>query len=96
MIRLCLLLALLSAGAPPVQHSAALKWNASNQVVRYRVHRSAKSGGPYTQIASGIQVTHWTDKSVAVGQTYYYVVDARNPATNLVSGFSNQAKAVIP
>jgi fibronectin type 3 domain-containing protein len=80
----------------PGQHEAVLKWNPSDQVVNYRVHRSTSQNGPFPIIASGIKVTHWTDKTVQAGQTYYYVVDCRNPETNLVSTFSNEVKAVIP
>jgi hypothetical protein len=79
----------------PGAHQAALKWNPSNQVVNYRVWRGKQHGGPYQEIASGIQVTHYTDKTVTAG-TYYWVVDARNPATGLISKFSNEVKAVVP
>ncbi len=97
MMRLLLLaLALSQSVQPPLVHEAKLTWQQSNQVVLYRVHRGTKSGGPYTQIASGIQILTYTDTKVTAGHTYFYVVDARNPVTNLVSIYSNQVKAVIP
>lgn len=80
----------------PGAHEATLKWNPSNQVVNYRVHRSTNAKGPFPIIAENIQVTHYTDKTVLAKHTYYYVVDARNPATGLVSAYSNEVKAVIP
>jgi hypothetical protein len=99
MISFLLMLAALlqpTPAAPPGVHKAVLNWGASNQHVNYRVHRGTKSGGPYTEIASGIKGLTYTDWAVVAGKTYFYVVDARNPDTNIVSKFSSQAKAVIP
>jgi fibronectin type 3 domain-containing protein/sugar lactone lactonase YvrE len=52
-------------------------WNAPNSPVfnRFTVFRSTASGGPWTQIATGLSLTSYTDTPPASsGQTYYYVV----------------------
>jgi hypothetical protein len=79
-----------------VVHSATLKWYASNQTVNYRVWRAPTLTGTFREIANSITVLTYKDSTVVGGQTYYYKVDARNPKTNLVSGFSNTVRAAIP
>ncbi|HEV2436750.1 MAG TPA: fibronectin type III domain-containing protein, partial [Verrucomicrobiae bacterium] len=44
----------------------------------YTVKRATSSSGPYSQIASGITTTNYTDTGLASGTTYFYVVDAVN------------------
>ena len=85
-----------SVSSPQSGHSATLKWQASNQKVNYRVWRSTTLTGTYTEIKTNIQVLTYLDKTVTASQTYYYKVDCRNPTTNLVSGYSNIVKAVVP
>jgi hypothetical protein len=53
-----------------------LSWNASAGATGYTVKRSATSGGPYTEIASGIDDTSFRDEGLSSGSTYYYVVNA--------------------
>lgn len=74
------------AGAPttPTQLRASagnsqvtLAWTASAGASSYNVQRSATSGGPYTTIANPTAATY-RDESVVNGNTYYYVVSARN------------------
>ena len=69
----------------------SLSWTASNGATSYNVYRSTTSGGPYTQIATGVTTTSYTDTSVVNGTMYYYVVTAVN--ANGESGDSNQASA---
>lgn len=86
------------SGTPPPQHSVALLWNpsTSSNVVGYNIYRGTASGGPYTQIDSGLDTsTSDTDSTVQGGQTYYYVVTAVN-STGAESGYSSQTTAVIP
>jgi fibronectin type 3 domain-containing protein len=86
------------SGTTPVQHSVALKWNASTSsgVVGYNVYRSGQSGGPYAKINSSlIPSTTNTDTNVQSGSTYYYVVTAVD-SSGRESLFSNQVQAVIP
>lgn len=88
--------ALVGAGSA-VQHSVDLSWNPSTSaVVGYNVYRGDRSGGPYTRINSELNVgTTFTDNSVALGATYYYVATAVD-ANGLESGYSNEATAKIP
>ena len=55
-----------------------LNWNASAGEVVYRVRRATQVGGPYTDLASGLAATTYTDSAVSGGTTYYYVVTAAN------------------
>ena len=56
----------------------ALSWTASSGATSYNVERSSSSSGPYSQIASGIAATNYTDTGLAGGTTYYYAVEAVN------------------
>lgn len=84
------------AAVAATTHGAKLTWNASDQKVNYRVWRAIKEAGPYTEIGNDIQSLTWTDTKVTAGTTYYYKVDCRNAQTNLLCGYSNTVKAVIP
>ncbi|HXF57151.1 MAG TPA: hypothetical protein VNO34_06205 [Actinomycetota bacterium] len=76
----------------------SLTWTATVSTFAdgYDVHRSTTDGGPYTKIAhlSGRGTTSYTDQSVALGTTYYYVVQAT--AVSWTSGNSGQAQATTP
>jgi hypothetical protein len=84
-------------GTTAPQHSVALSWDSSGHgVVGYNIYRGNASGGPYSKINSSPEAaTSYTDSTVAAGQTYYYVTTAISDSGN-ESGYSNQAKAVIP
>ncbi len=85
-------------GTPAPQHSVDLSWNASQSsgVVGYNVYRGDKTGGPYSRINNSLEAsTSYTDAVVSGGATYYYVVTAVD-GNGLESGYSPQAKAVIP
>jgi hypothetical protein len=85
-------------GTTAIQHSVDLSWDASNgsNVVGYNVYRGSVSGGPYSKINSALDAsTAYTDNAVTAGQTYYYVATAVDGGGG-ESGYSNQAKAVIP
>ena len=83
----------LTATATAGSGSVSLMWTASTSttVVGYNVYRSATTGGPYTQIASAVATTSYTD-TVASG-TYYYVVTCRGYASANESAKSNEAFA---
>ena len=68
-----------------------LSWAASAGATGYIVKRATLSGGPYTNIASGIAGTGYSDTAVSNGTTYFYVVSATNAGGE--SGNSNQASA---
>jgi len=57
-----------------------LGWTAASGAAGYRVHRGTASGGPYTTVASNVNVTSFTDTGLANGTPYFYVVTATNPA----------------
>jgi hypothetical protein len=54
-----------------------LNWNGSPGA-NYNVKRSLVTGGPYTNIATAIANTNYTDSSVTTCQTYFYVVAITN------------------
>lgn len=80
-----------------LNHSVTLTWNASPSpdVIGYYVYRSTSDSGPYTRLSSALVGSDYTDGSVQSGATYYYATTALN-ASKEESGYSNQAKAVIP
>ncbi len=71
-----------------------LDWadNTEPDLASYSVYRSTTSGSGYTQIASGLTASAYSDTSVANGTTYYYVVTAVDTSGN-ESGYSNEASA---
>jgi fibronectin type 3 domain-containing protein len=52
----------------------------SGTLAFYSVHRSQDQGGPYTQVATNVLTSDYTDTTVATGTTYYYVVTATDTA----------------
>jgi hypothetical protein len=91
-------LSLSGNGTAPQPHSVDLSWTASQSpnIIGYNVYRSPTSGGPYTQINSGLGAnTAYTDNSVTPGSTYYYVTTAVD-SSNQESAYSNQSMAQIP
>lgn len=78
--------------------SVLLNWVASisPNVAGYRVYRSTVKGGPYNLIAPNlVAAVNYTDSTVQLGQTYYYVVTAVD-SNNNASVYSNEAAALIP
>ncbi|MFC5470377.1 cellulose binding domain-containing protein, partial [Cohnella suwonensis] len=69
----------------------ALSWTASAGATSYTVKRATTSGGPYTNVATGIATTTYADTGLTNGTTYYYVVSATNAAGE--SANSSQASA---
>ena len=70
-----------------------LSWTASNGADSYILGRSTISGGPYTNIASGVTATNYLDTGSVTGTTYYYVVAATNAYG--VSSNSVEASATL-
>ncbi|WP_254450626.1 glycoside hydrolase family 6 protein [Cohnella herbarum] len=58
----------------------ALSWTASSGATSYTVKRATTSGGPYTNVATGLTATSYTNTGLTNGTTYYYVVSAGNSA----------------
>jgi len=81
-----------------VEAQVVLTWTASQSpgIAGYNVFRSTTSGGPYTQINSGLDTTTtYNDLAVQDGVTYYYVTTAVNNAGQQ-SSYSNQSSATVP
>ena len=87
----------LSGVGVAVQHSVSLSWTDTNSgVAGYNIYRGNSSGGPFSQINSGLDATPaYSDTSVVAGQTYYYVATAVN-GSGAESAYSNEVEAVIP
>jgi fibronectin type 3 domain-containing protein len=78
----------------PTAGQVALTWTGSStaSVTGYNVYRGTTAGGPYTQIASQVAMTSYTDSLGTGTTTYYYVVTAVGPG-NVESVYSNEASA---
>jgi hypothetical protein len=63
-------------------NQVALRWSISKGVTSYNVKRATLSGGPYTNIATGVTATSYTDTGVVNGTTYCYLVSAANSGRN--------------
>ena len=78
-----------------------LSWTKAKPIsaYTYSVYRSTSPSGPYTQITTGLIPNGesapytYSDTSVVLGTTYYYVVTATNTATNTESGTSLEVSA---
>ncbi|WEK54900.1 MAG: cellulase family glycosylhydrolase [Candidatus Cohnella colombiensis] len=70
----------------------SLSWTASTGATSYTVKRAATSGGTYTNVATGVTSTSYTNTGLTNGTTYYYVVSATNSAGT--SGNSTQVSAM--
>lgn len=65
--------------ATPGNAQVVLGWGASARAASYTVKRGTVSGGPYSNVATGVVQTSYTDATAQNGTTYYYVVAAVNP-----------------
>ena len=79
---------------PGTKKKIVLAWTASAGATSYTVRRATVSGGPYSNVATGVTATSYTNSGLSSGTTYYYVVAAVGPGGT--SGDSNQASAVAP
>lgn len=84
--------------AAPINLTAAsgrsantVSWNPVMGASSYNVKRSTNSGGPYSNIATNVTSTVYTDSTAANSTTYYYVVSAVNTAGE--GALSSQASA---
>ncbi len=63
----------------------ALSWAAEAGATAYKVEQAGTAGGPYTELAAGLEVTTYAHTGVASGSTNYYVVTASTPDGDIVS-----------
>ncbi len=80
-----------NVNATPGNSQVSLSWDASAWAYSYTVLRSITNGSGYTQVATGIIGTSYTNTGLVNGTTYYYVVRAVNDLGT--SGNSFQASA---
>jgi len=71
-----------------------LDWNDNSEpdIASYSVWRDTSTGGPYTEVASGLTTSAHTDTGLTNGTTYYYVVTAFDDSAN-ESSDSSEASA---
>ncbi|MDR6553274.1 S-layer homology domain-containing protein [Paenibacillus qinlingensis] len=85
----------LSAQAGDAQVS--LSWDTvTGATYTYNVKRSLLPTGPFSTIASSVTQATYTDKSVANGTTYYYVVTALNQGQESANSAIESAKPEAP
>jgi len=85
----------LSLTATASTNSVILSCSASPDATFYNVYRGTTSGGPYTEIATGVTNTY-TDTAVVVGTTYYYVMTADNGTSESLYSPEANAKPYTP
>ena len=71
-----------------------LLWNAHSGATGYNVKRSTVAGGPYSEIASNIASTNFTDLTASPCQSYFYIVTMVANAVESVP--SSEALAIVP
>ena len=76
------------------QSALSISWAASPGATGYGVRRVLASSGPYVTVAAGLSETHYTDRSVAGGNTYFYVVTATNAAGESVASAPASGAAI--
>lgn len=55
-----------------------LAWTGDSTSMSFSIYRGTHTGGPYTRIATGIQVSTYTDNAVTNGSPYFYVITSTN------------------
>jgi fibronectin type 3 domain-containing protein len=86
-----------TSAPPPSKHTVSIDWDPSPStgVAYYNVYRGTASGGPYNLLGRNITATSYTDSTVQLGATYFYVTTAVD-ANRVESVYSNEFPAVIP
>ena len=81
--------------AVPGNGQITLTWNPLLGATSYNIKRSTTSGGPYTTISTAGSVTSTTfsDSSLDIGTTYYYVFSAATPYGESVNSAEVSAAA---
>lgn len=55
-----------------------LSWDPASGASAYNVYRSAKSGGPYNTVATGLTARTYSDQGLSPSTSYFYIVSAAN------------------
>jgi regulation of enolase protein 1 (concanavalin A-like superfamily) len=82
--------------AAPGENVVPLRWQPSFGATSYTVKRATSSGGPYSNVATGITASSYTDTTVTNGTTYYYIVTATNSAGTSANSPEDSATPVSP
>jgi len=85
-----------SAATTSSTHYVHLSWTASpGSIAGYNIYRGATVLGPFAKINSVLEpATNYTDRAVAAGKTYHYVVTSVTGTQE--SRFSGQVTATVP
>lgn len=75
-------------------HGILVTWVAGSNDVTFNVYRSTVTGGPYTQIKSGLTMPTFEDTTGVGGTKYFYVVTGVDSVGE--SAFSNESSATFP
>ncbi|HEY5911157.1 MAG TPA: metallophosphoesterase [Verrucomicrobiae bacterium] len=60
------------------RRTVTLTWTASTGATSYTIKRSTTSAGPFGTLKTGLTSTRYSDRKLAGGTTYYYIVTAVN------------------
>lgn len=60
--------------------SVSVTWDSVTGAGYYKIYRKPADAENYTEIASNVKTTGWTDTTAAFGQEYYYAVQAMDDA----------------
>ena len=74
----------------PSPSKSTLSWAGATNAVSYNVYRSTVSGGPYSQIATGLTSLSYTDTNLSAGLNYYYVITSIN-SSGVESKYSHRS-----
>ena len=83
--------AVATLSATPGDSQVDLSWAAASGATGYRVGRATTSGGPFSDVATNVVGTSYSDTGLSNGTTYYYVVGGTNAEGE--GGSSNEASA---
>jgi len=73
-----------------------LIWPVSTGATGYNLKRSIINGSGYSNIASDVTATNYTDAGLTNGKTYYYIVTALNPGDESTNSVQASATTIPP
>jgi fibronectin type 3 domain-containing protein len=96
-------LPVLPSGLVAIGSNAVVKlaWDAASGALTYNLKRAVLRAGPYTNLATGLAATSYTDATVANDQRYFYKVSAVNGVgetenSGLASAYPSAAPPAAP